>query len=364
MVILHHVDPRMIPGLPEFSGASGFLFWRLRSFGASGVDLFFVLSGYLVGGLLLQELEKYGRINIPRFILRRGLKIWPSYYFVLLVLAITGVTGCIDGSSAASMARSLAIHGFFLQNYLDREHLTPTWTLAVEEHFYVTLPFLMAVIHRRRRLSLLWAVSLGCLALCLVLRLLHLRFTPQSTDSILTHNRFDTLLLGVFLAWAWREYPDRIRALTRNRWRAFAAVAVLISPAFFLTRQSPVLLSAGYTSLALGYGLLLLTVVAHGFGKLETCLPGRILRRIGLWSYNIYLWHYFLPLLLAPVYNPAQLWLSRLVPSPIVTLILQVSLFAGLAVLAGWFFTRFLEEPCLRWRNRRIPSRTVPVQIN
>ena len=88
------------------------------------------------------------------------------------------------------------------------------------------------------------------------------------------------------------------------------------------------------------------------------------MRRIGLWSYNIYLWHYFLPLLLAPVYNPAQLWLSRLVPNPIVTLILQVSFFAGLAVLAGWFFTRFLEEPCLRWRNRRIPSRTAPVRIN
>ncbi|RYD37611.1 MAG: acyltransferase [Verrucomicrobiaceae bacterium] len=363
VVILHHCEECTIPGIPSFSGVSGFVLWRFRFFGATGVDLFFVLSGFLVGGLLINEIDKYGTIYLSRFLMRRGLKIWPSYFALLTVLALTHVADWPDLSSLWGTVRSLGIHALFLQNYLDQTHNTPTWTLAVEEHFYIFLPLLLLVLKRFNAIGRIGHATVAVMLLCLVFRLLHLRFNYHINDFMLTHNRLGALMPGVFLAWAWKHHRDRIVELTGHRRLIFPVALILIAPSFFLARGDAFMFAVGFPMLTVGYAMILITLVAQGVGGFEHTRTGRAIRQVGLWSYNIYLWHFFLPLLLAPAYQPAQLWLSKLVPNPYITLTLQVAFFTVLSIAAGWFFTRFLEEPVLSLREKVLPSRTGGISI-
>jgi peptidoglycan/LPS O-acetylase OafA/YrhL len=108
-----------------------------------GVDLFFVLSGFLISGLLFQEYNETGSINFRRFILRRGLKIWPSFYLFLIFIAALWT---LKPSSLAG--EQILYNVAWLQNYhaSNSIFLIHTWSLAVEEHFYLLLPALLLLL--------------------------------------------------------------------------------------------------------------------------------------------------------------------------------------------------------------------------
>ena len=105
-----------------------------------GVDLFFVLSGFLISGLLFQEYKDTGTLSIKRFLIRRGLKIYPSFYLLMVLVTCLYF---LDRSTVST--EQLALSWVFLQNYYTGEKifmlLAHTWSLAVEEHFYLLLPF-------------------------------------------------------------------------------------------------------------------------------------------------------------------------------------------------------------------------------
>src|SRR5262245_62043709 len=104
--------------------------WWWHRLGYTGVDLFFVLSGFLVSGLLFGEQVRTGTIDVRRFLIRRMFRIWPGYYLYLAVLAVLVLR---MGSPLTRMLPFL-VH---LQNYFFDQPLSPhTWSLAVEEHFY------------------------------------------------------------------------------------------------------------------------------------------------------------------------------------------------------------------------------------
>jgi len=121
------------------------------------VDLFFVLSGFLISGLLFSDLTSNGSIALRRFYLRRGLKIYPAFYFFLAGTSLLW--------PVTLPHKFLLSEVFFLQSYLPHiwQH---TWSLAVEEHFYFVLPLLLLVLHRGKRLHYLPILSLllviGC----------------------------------------------------------------------------------------------------------------------------------------------------------------------------------------------------------
>lgn len=209
-----------MPGFVSPSGLAGFLLWRIKALGAGGVDLFFVLSGFLISGLLFKEIEDTGSLRLGRFWARRAFKIIPSYYFLLLALALTRATAWLDLSSAGAALRSFFVHGLFFQNYLANTVNGPTWSLAVEEHFYLLLPLLLLFIcgAAARRIKT-GAPSSRFFTFLVPLLVLPLAFRIgravthgiELNDFMETHFRFDGLLFGVLVQWPFSFFGRAIR---------------------------------------------------------------------------------------------------------------------------------------------------------
>lgn len=126
------------------------------NFGWVGVDLFFVLSGFLVGGLLIKEWRTQGRVDSRRFLLRRSFKIWPQYYVFLAVMLVTGHRNWHE----------LRGNLLNLQNYLGG--VPHTWSLAVEEHAYLLLAFGLAWAARAQVRMRVLAMGIGVVCVVVV----------------------------------------------------------------------------------------------------------------------------------------------------------------------------------------------------
>ncbi len=109
LIVVHHATSDVIPDLPDTSGAAGFILWRIRNLGWSGIDLFFVLGAFFMAGSMFADLNGKGCVRTGRYWRRRAIRIVPSYYFLLLVLAVTGATGYIDFSDAFSSIKGILI---------------------------------------------------------------------------------------------------------------------------------------------------------------------------------------------------------------------------------------------------------------
>ena len=129
-------------------GRHGIMEGVWKETGWAGVDLFFVLSGFLISGLLFSEYKKTGSIDLPRFFIRRGFKIYPAFYVMLLTTFLVAASYGVYVPLGVWLREIL-----FFQNY---KHgiWRHTWTLAVEEHFYLLLPlFLLALIRLSKNRS-------------------------------------------------------------------------------------------------------------------------------------------------------------------------------------------------------------------
>src|SRR3954469_17126990 len=210
-----------------------------RQFGWAGVDLFFVLSGFLLGNLVLKEQARTGRFDGRRFTARRLLKLWPVLYVFLAVQALAGP------EPWTSYLWQNALH---LQNYAGTS-LTHLWSLAVEEHFYLVLAVLFPFFARRRGSPrLLAGILVGILVAALALRIWGA--THGVSDTRLqwrTHFRVDSLAAGVLLAVVSVRWPERFDRVQRLR-RAWLGVAAL-GTAFLATvgRSGPVGSTLGFT---------------------------------------------------------------------------------------------------------------------
>lgn len=175
--------------------------WEKISPGGSGVGLFFALSGYLITGLLLDERSRSGRISLMRFYVRRAARLAPA---LCLMLAATSALLLAMGGQAARLAVGAIPSLFYVTNYYALAHgdfpavFGPTWSLAVEEHFYLIWPCALAFLIRRRwsvqrLLTLTLAVCLAALAL----RFLEVRVignVPMELPYIGSPERADALL--------------------------------------------------------------------------------------------------------------------------------------------------------------------------
>jgi peptidoglycan/LPS O-acetylase OafA/YrhL len=260
-----------------------------------GVDLFFVISGFLVSGLLFREHIQYSRISIKRFLIRRGFKLYPSFWALILVTVI--VRACLNQPVPT---HSILQEISFTQNYLGGlwNH---TWSLAVEEHFYILLVVLLVVLANQpstrqhskpTEFAQLPKFFVAIALYCLILRLITASTQEFSylTHAFPTHLRIDSLLFGVVLSWFWHYRNLAAYLKSRNIRLLLLGVGVmLLSPAFIFPLKTtwwiPVF---GVVIFYLGSGGVLLGALP------SKCLSGRMARplaQVGMYSYSIYLWH-------------------------------------------------------------------------
>jgi peptidoglycan/LPS O-acetylase OafA/YrhL len=334
-----------------------------RTFGWTGVDLFFVLSGFLIGGLLFNEIRRRGRLDVGRFLVRRGFKIWPSYYVYLSFVALQLVRRRPAGQGVGDALRPILPSVLNVQNYFGtvRYHL---WSLAVEEHFYLILPPLLLIGLRFRRAgraqTFVPGVVTGAVAVmlaCTAARCLLNAERPYgyATHLTPTHLRIDSLSFGVLLAYLYHREPSPLAFAAGRRAWLLAAGLALVAPMAFLDSEGDLRVSTwGYTLLYLGYGCILLAVVNTPATSWMTSLPTRLVAFIGTFSYPIYLWHG--DLALAPVAGlVAKGWLVAVPPTA--RWVLAMSVYVLVATAAGVVMSLAVERPTLYLRDRYFPPR-------
>ena len=224
-----------------------------RNNGWLGVDLFFVLSGFLVSGLLFAEYRLHGSISVKRFYIRRAWRIYPAFFFLigLTYLYSLFVLG------REPLDRRTLTEIFFLQSYR-RGFWNHTWSLAVEEHFYFVLPLLLLLLVRRNRGAvnpfravpyLVAATS----AICLAARIIN--FTMRTdysfyTHAFPTHLRIDSLFFGVAIAYVYYFHAEWFRRMFYPRRFIILAQESLYLDQLSFYRRSKVFMSAPSASLS------------------------------------------------------------------------------------------------------------------
>ncbi|HTH59790.1 MAG TPA: acyltransferase [Paraburkholderia sp.] len=325
----------------------GIIEYPLTNFGREGVNLFFTLSGFLVGGLLLRQYSLTGRIAARRFVVRRIFKIWPAYYALILFHALAG-RHPLDTFLWQNLSH--------LQNYYTSS-IVQTWSLAVEEHFYLLLPAMLLLLVRWRAgantiIGVIVAICVAVLAARSV-AVLHGHLIEAFSY---TQYRLDSLLFGVLLATVYWMKPDVYRRIAARPVMLGAAVLLLLAWLVCATPYEALDWSIGLTLQPIGYCALIVLVLEHS--KLVSgTLCFRLIAWTGLYSYGIYLWH-------SLAFAPGDFVIHKATVLGLPTLAvwaLSLAVQFAVAIGLGYLTTRAVEYPFLRLRDSLFPERRMEV---
>jgi peptidoglycan/LPS O-acetylase OafA/YrhL len=268
-VLWHHTD----------RGPGGLL---IADRGFLGVDLFFVISGFLIVTLLLRERRRTGRISLRSFYVRRFLRIFPPYYLMLLVVA--GAAFLRRGNTYVPVFRDLPYALLYVSNMVHMESLLDiTWSLSTEEQFYLAVPTLER--YSRRVLPLLLPVAY--VLVCLPTFGL---FPGLQLPEFLRQTTFGPILLGVMLAHVMDDPRGYgwVSRLLRHRFSSVMAMGLML-----LAASYPVHDIAGFPRMLIHWSMMVLVAscAVRERHALVPFLASWPIRRIGIVSYGIYLYH-------------------------------------------------------------------------
>lgn len=324
MVVFSHTIqmlPSVYPWIKEFA-----------EFGKYGVDIFFVLSGFLIGKLFWREAKQQEQVNLLRFYMRRAFRTMPPY-FIALILAFVSVNLQRDQSFYWQYL-------VFLQNYLERiPFFLVSWSLCIEEHFYAFLPFFLGLTYRRLSPNQLLVLIFLCSLIPLLLR--NLFVSNHNLDTFgyyltATHFRFEGLLMGVAIA-----------NIAENNKRLevpfFLRVCIYLFTVVFMlcsyTYSAEFMNLIGYTLMAM---LISMTLLLLFYEKNFLNQEIKIVKNIALISYSIYLTH-ALAIHVAlkssqrfGVDTPILIWLTMLI----------------VVIGSGFVFYKLVEKPSMAIRDR------------
>jgi peptidoglycan/LPS O-acetylase OafA/YrhL len=269
--------------------------------GFIGVDIFFVLSGFLITLLIVQELAVGHPFNFGRFYARRALRLIPALLLLLTVYLVAAL--CLDPGNEMQHAKDVLVVLLYSSNWFlalglqALNLLSHTWSLAAEEQFYLLWPITLVLLNRYLPS---WRTRLGVVLLAAVaawvLRVF-LYATGTSTERLYhgldTHG--DGLLLGCALAIFVSGVPARSSRIVRQglfRWAVLASVVGLFCIGVAAARRDPLMILLGYFAVAVFSATIILYVVQHKDGPLSRFLQQRALVWIGQISYGLYLWHF------------------------------------------------------------------------
>ena len=338
-VFVHHLQHFIYQGGPLFG-------WLFLPFGLLGVDIFFVLSGFLITTLLLEEQHNVGKISLRNFYIRRALRLLPA--LVLFLACMVGFSRLIQPAPEADSTGRVAVLAlFYSTNWFfalggESDLLGHMWSLAVEEQFYVVWPVALSLLLRSRlskpRLSLLMLATIGlvCIYRALLVSpdVLPMRIYAGSDT------RADSLLVGCLVAMlaSWRLLPGWRCNAAALKWAGVLSVSIMAAYMFDLFGvANRTIYKAGFTVFAIAAGLFILRLITAPNSRLISLLERPALVWIGKLSYSLYLWHVFAigMTLQLPVSNAVRVALS--VP-------------IALAIVACSYY--LIEKPFLKLKSR------------
>jgi peptidoglycan/LPS O-acetylase OafA/YrhL len=368
--------------------------------GRYGVDLFFVLSGYLITGILYDA--KHDKHYFRNFYARRTLRIFPLYYTVLLImfvlLPLLGVHWNSPGEQQVvrnqgwlwtymgNMKNAFGGPEFFHQDRLWMGHF---WSLAIEEQFYLVWPTVILFLSRNKAMRLCLGMMIAAPVIRMVLFAALTGHGPEGRAGLdaalyFSFSKLDTLALGAFLALAARG-PQRLAVYAKAAPLTLAGTALLLAPLIVLKFDKTSMLGGASETIKLSViclfsgSLLVLAARSEGRGLAGAFFTNPFMRFLGKYSYGIYIFHE----LLAPLFN-GPLGIARLMPrlggswylAMAVHFVLAFTIAIGVA-LVSWNvlekhmlkLKRFFEHEAPRPAAARalegleISSPTVPIDI-
>ena len=338
---LWHTLPGFLSPLGLFAGNGGL-----------GVSVFFLLSGYLIYSLSVREYQKSGGFEWKQFYIRRALRIFPCFYFYILVILALAHFGWITVTD-----RTIFAAATFTLNYhhlwdpwpvgLDYPVIGHYWTLALEEQFYLTWPLLMLLFARRK----LVATLAGFIVIAPVIRIVCYFLAPDSRPQIgmMFHTAFDSIAAGVLLGELMRV-PDtraKLQNLAANRWILGTAILypTIVSPVLGMRFEGAYLITVGKTLDFICIGLVLVAAVSQPGTPLFRFLNWRPLAFVGVLSYSLYVWNnLFL--------NGETSWIVNTFPLNLMCVI-------GM----GLFSYYLIEKPFLKLKDHfHKPKRSKPIK--
>jgi peptidoglycan/LPS O-acetylase OafA/YrhL len=265
-----------------------FPFVQLSWLGKSGVDIFFVISGFLITGLLVKEWNATEKISLRNFYFRRFFRIFPPFYVFLAIMGIVWARGIVSINVPGFVSS-----GTYTSNYWGSPNwiLAHTWSLGLEEQFYVLWPPCFALLGKRRSAQ----VALAIIALAPAVRLLNYVVAPplRGAEGMMLHTRLDMIMFGCAMALLWESprFHEQAERFMHPGLFAFATfyivvLAPVLSARFMGWYDWPV----GYTLRGLLISLVVLYAVKRPASPTGKFLNLALMRHLGVISYSIYLW--------------------------------------------------------------------------
>ncbi|MFB9244723.1 acyltransferase [Massilia antarctica] len=348
LVLMSHYDG-FVSGKDTF-GVVGKVGW-------TGVDLFFVLSGYLIGNQILSAIARKETFSLKAFFARRLLRTLPNYYFMLALYFL--LPHLLSGSSTAPLWQFLT----FTQNIglAYGQTFSHSWSLCIEEQFYLALPLVvLAVVRCRRPLAIGWwligaAIGAGMLARGSAF-VLHEYDAFSAQTYYATWCRFDELLPGVAIALL-KNFHGALyeKILAKGNVLLVAGLAAVVATLYCVKQELPdtmISTTLGFSLLAIGYAVLVMAALSPAslLGRIR--VPGAT--QLALWSYAIYLIHKPIFMVAAPRLREMKVDVN----APLTVLLLF-----AVSIFGGWLLFRCVETPFMQLRARWYPSRRAAPQL-
>lgn len=327
------------------------IFGPLGQMGGVGVDLFFALSGYLIGHQIFSAFIKHKNFSIKNFYARRFLRTFPNYFFIL------GLYFLFPLVREKPLTIPLWKFATFTQNFgLIPGAFSHAWSLCIEEQFYLVLPVVAFLLFRKGSLRITWLIVFSILVGEILLRgiiwLIYLRHAGDNIGQIYmgtiyapTFSRLDSLVLGVSLALLKNYYNELWIQITKkgNLWLILGIIGYCVVVYVFQTGSPRDFFSVAlnYSLLALSSTTLTLSALCQNSLLYKIRIPGAII--LATWSYAIYLTHKSLIHLTLVI-------LAKFHLNSLNSIMLTLSIAASLA--GGWLLYVCIEKPFLKLRDK------------
>jgi peptidoglycan/LPS O-acetylase OafA/YrhL len=331
----------------------GGLFWMGRG-GFLGVDIFFVLSGFLITALLMEEWAKTGSISFKNFYMRRALRLLPPL-LLLIVLCLLFVTFFPPEQGTLPAAKSILVALFYLSNWMPSGVYSPlfhTWSLGIEEQFYIIWPLLLFVFLwlKADARTILLLLTVAILAVAFNRAMLWHSLSGSEQNMIYTRldARADALLVGCIIGILVSRdlIPNQTWALAAIKGLAVLSAAGMGFLLFTIPSTSAFLYFGGFTGVALMVAIIIVHLFTAPWRTTLLILEFPLLRWFGRLSYGLYLWH-------LPVYS---LYDSLFPPFPLrsytLRIVLPFIIKFVLSVAVSTLSFYFVEQPVLKLKKK------------